>query len=1139
MAAPEPPPRSQLRPPSAVISARSVTTNAPSSSRTRTVSSSKSSAATTTSTTKHLPSKNSSLSRATAASAQKQVQPSLRVRTTSSSSSKPELVVPRSRTSSIASASSNSRVPSSSVKRPPGSTNTSVGRANGRMLSEALALPESSESVEKVAESSTLTRTQPSIVTPPVTPGRALSVYAPSSAALRRAANGSENTVRSSSSSRSVSPASAIRPETFASARAVIARGRERSAARSPISPVSPESLLPQSATTSTSLSPNNTGAIGPMNPTTSAAVSGHETSIELSTLSPLGTTGSNSGSQTGSQGLRPNKASPENSDDAEKPQRSDDCERERLGVSHSRECQQLPFPHEDGPVLPSPVTTSSSSSPRAKSTSTPSNSHIPLAMQHRHRKNSDPHAKLLTAAAFRAPAQYVSQQSQRTPERGTGGLERQGSLQTPELVLDMKRLLSKPVSVARLHSDSEEGTSEQDNRRPSSDSRSIRRKHYDATGRGEDARQIDPSLVARKSGEYAKHRSVEKTEREVALALVGHHTSAPDKDKEKRPKNVLRRRSSAQRPQTTPTPNEVSPVPRILSVSRKAPPTLSLDLPLDTMQMSGSESPNGGNGPLTPAGAVVAAYKRSRETTPNYSPTSPTFERHPSSHQGQESPALGTPYYTVFGSTSGRIIAVGGPEDSWDGVPNTFPTLDGMRRAKNSVGRTLTRKVSERWSKKREDGDDDLRGRPSLQSDRRKKSTRSASRVGTEESPADDPEFPRSPIKMAHETSFTNEPRSRRSEPALGGGNKIWKLMKRISTGGLKEKYDRDSLPPMPPMPQNNVPPVPQLPPKQSLEARMAMSSDGHSQEPGALSRFMESRTSMSVTHRPSARTLPVPPPIPVSQSQPRTSTTTRSSSPLSSSDVASSKYFHKTTGSGRSSTSSYEAESAIPPLPHQPNVVIGKHILPPKELYKLESDFRSQSLDDNKNTFLFHSLTPPRRLPTPNVHTNERRLSDAPSIPEFSTAAPINAFSPRKQQLPVMDRPRVESLLTSLGPAPSRRSTSSVSERSGAYDDTFGRHNWRTSSAPSSSSHQKRLKHQQRATSIPRIPQEPLTFREMGQKSAGLTEQEKASKWEDLLERSNRAGGTIHLGNSDKLASDDISLRYSASSSQLLRDF
>ncbi|KAJ7483620.1 hypothetical protein FB451DRAFT_1235163 [Mycena latifolia] len=625
-----------------------------------------------------------------------------------------------------------------------------------------------------------------------------------------------------------------------------------------------------------------------------------------------------------------------------------------------------------------------------------------------------------------------------------------------------------------------------------------------------------------------------------------------------------------------------------------------------------GSPGSGSGSGQLTPAGAVVQAYKRgldasSPAVSPLPSPSSATFKRKPASDSGHGSPALlapkagtpsppVTPYYTVFGSTSGRVVAVGGPEDAWDGAGSyisstAFPSVDGAR-SRNSkaqasgsgsdVKRTLTRKVSERWARKREDSEDDPRGRTSTQERRGKKTPRSSSRAGGEEvlSPMGEPEstgWSKSSSTFARsqdDGSFTNEPRSRRSEPALGGGSKIWKLMKRISTGGLKEKYDRGprSLPPIPPMP--DLPPVPQLPKDYSnLDSR---SADGHSrEEPGALSRFMQSRSSVSTSRptlpgsgipRPAARALPMPPPIPASHQQ-RASTTTRSSSPVSSSDVASSKYFHRTTGSTHSSSSSYGDETPGGPPPPMPGVpvptfIVGKHIVPPKDLYKLDLDALPSSLDDKKlvvkpmaffgtqNTRTPDDWTiintpaqehppslplPPRRLPVPTASAkppSHHRLSETPSIPEFSTVAPVNAFAARKPLPTPADKPRVESMMAALAPTSSRRSVVSTSQ-----DDALSRQiSHASTEAPSA--RQKRL--QQRSASLPRVAPEPLTFRDMSEKAGhALTEKEKAARWDDLLERSERAGGTIHLGTSEELASDQVSVRNSTTSTQLLKDF
>jgi hypothetical protein len=239
------------------------------------------------------------------------------------------------------------------------------------------------------------------------------------------------------------------------------------------------------------------------------------------------------------------------------------------------------------------------------------------------------------------------------------------------------------------------------------------------------------------------------------------------------------------------------------------------------------------------------------------------------------------------------------------------------------------------------------------------------------------------------------------------------------------------------------------------------------------------------------------------------------------------------------------------VPAVP-TPNVIIGKHIVPPKDLYKLDvGEFKSSSFEDNKvhnKPMAFFGTQnirtpddwtivatpaeehppslphPPRRLPVPNSSRERQysnnRLSQTPSIPEFSTAAPINTFAARKP--PPVDKARVENVLSSLEPAASRRMSS-------APDDTLGR----KMSITSGTARQKRL--EQRSTSLPRA--EPLTFRGMSEKAAqALTEKEKADRWDDLLQRSDRAGGTIHLGTSEQLPSDEVSLRYSVSSTQLL---
>ena len=60
-------------------------------------------------------------------------------------------------------------------------------------------------------------------------------------------------------------------------------------------------------------------------------------------------------------------------------------------------------------------------------------------------------------------------------------------------------------------------------------------------------------------------------------------------------------------------------------------------------------------------------------------------------------------------------------------------------------------------------------------------------------------------------------------------------------------------------------------------------------------------------------------------------------------------------------------------------------------------------------------------------------------------------------------------------------------------------------------------------------------MTFREMSEQKHALTEKERNEMWQDLLERSDRAGGTLHLaGATETLPSDE--LRFSSAASDML---
>ncbi|RDB15929.1 hypothetical protein Hypma_003526 [Hypsizygus marmoreus] len=438
-------------------------------------------------------------------------------------------------------------------------------------------------------------------------------------------------------------------------------------------------------------------------------------------------------------------------------------------------------------------------------------------------------------------------------------------------------------------------------------------------------------------------------------------------------------------------------------------------------------------------------------------------------------------PYYTIFGSSSERVVAVGSAEDRYHSMYVDASGLGrhasasataagkagtgGSKAGGGGLAKTLSRKVSGRWrrgaggvemgAREREDADrmrrgvsmsverggerelekEKDRGRPSLQERRtgrlavaeRDRSAQRSQKQTTSVGHSDRGSLRLSINKFMEETVPPSPIKSTESEPAVGGGrqpprlkakksdpgssaspasgsspgangsgsgggSKIWKLVKRISTGGLREKYT-----------SFDAPPVPALPKEYSASStgplmgnggpRLAEHHQHHKEASVALatpsppmSRFMPSRSSSTGAPRvagivrrkssqvlagaspptktpphsrphasSSSSSLPQPPQSPVqatsaaaraapsrpspSNSNTRPSATTRSSSP-NSSDVASSRFFsgysHRQS-SARSSASSLFGDDDPPPMP---KLNVGQHIIPPSELGKMHSE-------------------------------------------------------------------------------------------------------------------------------------------------------------------------------------------------------
>ncbi|KAJ8474404.1 hypothetical protein ONZ51_g7225 [Trametes cubensis] len=250
----------------------------------------------------------------------------------------------------------------------------------------------------------------------------------------------------------------------------------------------------------------------------------------------------------------------------------------------------------------------------------------------------------------------------------------------------------------------------------------------------------------------------------------------------------------------------------------------------------------------------------------------------------------------------------------------------------------------------------------------------------------------------------------------------------------------------------------------------------------------------------------------------------------------------FANPTASTRSSFSSLGEE--IPPVPKN----VGQYILPPGELSRMTKTTPdgSSSHPSNKRTRASRSHSAPTEepphgspddMPVPSLPLPPRRAThegtassplsssfggddtyNPPPLAEFGMKEPPprpkrsarRAAAPAHVELP----PRSQSMSASLPRSPvtprgppavrvdvnlaRRPSTGALSYASTARQVSA---TTTSSNSPSSAASQKRS---------------PLMFRELESPRQKLSEQEKAAKWEDLLERSARAGGTLHIGES-----------------------
>ncbi|CAE6443219.1 unnamed protein product [Rhizoctonia solani] len=364
-------------------------------------------------------------------------------------------------------------------------------------------------------------------------------------------------------------------------------------------------------------------------------------------------------------------------------------------------------------------------------------------------------------------------------------------------------------------------------------------------------------------------------------------------------------------------------------------------------------------------------------------------------------------------------------------------------------------------------------------------------------------------PSESSRPTGITS-PESRKE-------NKIWRLVKKMSTGTLKEKksYQTEKAPPVPPLPTSRRSSVYDYgeevradlarfgTPRTSIGREASSTAGSVHSGPSSLSGHATITNSPQATSQPYRNRS-------ASSGRPSLSHEWRPSMTNDSAPSSSPKSSFGRAQSPRTSMSSYvDIGEEVPPLP------LGKHIVPPNELAQQYIPREREPLaTSNNNTGVgaSPSLPPPKR---PRAAQKSRDKSVTP----LSSPALSNATQPPKSKPNVLRRPtRLNDDGLSI-PSPRPASTASPrSPRSASMGMPSPRPRAQTQT-------QDQLPPRPRSNSLGTV----FTFRELGKTEtrSKLTEQEKVAKFEQLLEASDKAGGTLHARLNDRaLLSDTISL-------------
>jgi len=373
------------------------------------------------------------------------------------------------------------------------------------------------------------------------------------------------------------------------------------------------------------------------------------------------------------------------------------------------------------------------------------------------------------------------------------------------------------------------------------------------------------------------------------------------------------------------------------------------------------------------------------------------------------------------------------------------------------------------------------------------------------------------------------------------GTGTRFWRLVKRISTGALRERSQMASAAP-PPVPAVSKP-LPDLPPRTTFEVRVPSGSLGGVEGTGpsddgdggksVMNCHIDSNLPASgvASHGDDySSTAAYVPPGTHASPQGRVGEHPRrpslSSSPQSSAHT--SQFFRS--HSPRSSFSSIIGNSPPPPVPIHP---LARSPSPRTRLPATNSPSPSTRRTSHDEP------------PSSSSTRTRTRGRSSPEVPTFSVSDVVNNFILRRPSLARHQRrhaptrsmvfPRTTG---DMGAGPLRRTGSEVrrttrerprvdpismagssgQNRDSHGSDTTVRRLAMSTGTPSAGANA--------GSSV----EEP-TFRELGsERKQAWTSQEKEDKWHALLERSAQAGGTLHLGvGSAGLASDNI--RFSSS--------